>query len=190
MTHGRAWAAEYGFAPEDPLKRALGSLRRAAAVTAVALLSSLAARADAGPPPSLVEISGWSPAPGERALGARLLAPCCWQGTLDVHESDPAQALRMQIRSRLYAGETVETIEASLVEQYGERIRARPQRDPLGVVAMAMMLVAAFAGLAVVRIMRRWRQAGPSSRGAPRAAMPAQGDEYDARLDAELADMN
>lgn len=165
------------------------TLRRAAAVTAALLISSLAPLAAAADPPSRAEISSWAPAPGERGLTGRLLAPCCWQGTLDAHESEPAQALRMAIRSRLYAGETVEEIEASLVDQYGERIRARPQRDPLGAVAAFLLVVAALAGIAIVRVMRRWRRVEAVDRAVVPPAPPAEGDDYDTRLDAELASM-
>ena len=69
--------------------------------------------APAHEPASREDLSAGPPAPGERALEGRLLAPCCYQGTLDVHESESAAALRMRIRGRLHAGETVEAVEAS-----------------------------------------------------------------------------
>ncbi|MFT3767623.1 MAG: cytochrome c-type biogenesis protein CcmH [Minicystis sp.] len=150
---------------------------------------ALASPALAGPdrePMSREELSARPPAPGERALEGRLLAPCCWQGTLDAHESEPAAALRMQIRGRLYAGETVEAVEASLVRAYGERIRATPVHDPLPFVVGALVVVSALGALGVLRVLRRWRRAAAPATHAPSLA-PATPDAYDARLDDELA---
>ena len=69
----------------------------------------------------------------------RLRAPCCWQQTLDVHASPIAAELRAEIRTRVAAGEDVPTIEADLVQRYGERVRAVPTAGfltPLGVFGM------------------------------------------------------
>ena len=62
-----------------------------------------------------------------RAVSSRLIAPCCYQQTLDVHESELATALRAEIASRLRAGESPAQVEDSLVERYGERVRAVPR---------------------------------------------------------------
>jgi len=170
------------------MKRGRWSRRLPGLLVAVSL--ALAAPAIAGPAaqsPSREELSALPPAPGERSIEGRLLAPCCYQGTLDAHESEPAQALRMQIRGRLYAGETVEAVEASLIQQYGERIRATSPRDPLPFVAAGLLAVAALAGLGVLRVLRRWRRA--ASAGIPAPAL-APADAYDARLDAELTEMD
>ncbi|APR80790.1 Hypothetical protein A7982_06137 [Minicystis rosea] len=157
---------------------------------AAGIFFALASPVMAGPaldPASREELSARPPAPGERGLEGRLLAPCCWQGTLDAHESEPAAALRMEIRGRLYAGETVEAVEASLVREYGERIRATPAHDPLPFVVMGLVVVSAIGAFGVLRMLRRWRAAAPVMEAS--AVAPAAPDAYDARLDDELAEL-
>jgi cytochrome c-type biogenesis protein CcmH len=160
-----------------------------AVIVALALSLSAARLVSAGEPSQREELSARPPAPGELALETRLIAPCCWQGTLDAHASESAQALRMQIRARLYAGEAPEQIEEALVQQYGERIRASSPRDPLRFVAVAMVAATALAGLGVWRVLRRWRRSAARRAAAPSLA-PAAPDAYDARLDDELAELD
>jgi cytochrome c-type biogenesis protein CcmH len=145
-------------------------------------LSSSAARA--GAPLTREQLSGMPAAPGERALEGRLRAPCCNSQTLDGHESEPARALKLEIRGRLYAGETVASVEQSIVERYGEEIRATPPRDPMRLVAAGLFAAIAAAGVALARVLRRWKRQA-ETRAAPVLA-PAQRDAYDERLDSEL----
>lgn len=158
-------------------RRGLGVLVALALSVGVSGLASASERED---------MSARAPAPGELALETRLLAPCCWQGTLDAHESESAQALRMEIRARLYAGEAPEALEASIVRQYGERIRASSPRDPLRFVAAGVLVLTAAAAFGLWRVMRRWqRTATRSLPVAPVAPVPP--DAYDKRLDDELS---
>lgn len=120
-------------------------------------------------------------APGETALGARLIAPCCWTQTLDVHESELATALRLEIRGRLLAGEAADAIEDDLAKRYGERIRAVPKgRDPRGTGAIAIGVGALLAALMLVRMVRGWTRSRPVEVASCRSA------EEDARIDEEL----
>jgi cytochrome c-type biogenesis protein CcmH len=127
--------------------------------------------------------------PGEARLEARLIAPCCWTQTLDVHGSPIAAELRGEIRSRLIAGEPPDTIEESIVARYGERIRAVPRGQEVGghipqVIGVLMLLMAAMVAV----VLRRWLRAAaaraPAALTVPSDA-PAR-DAYDARLDEEL----
>lgn len=130
------------------------------------------------------------PAAGEITLERRLLAPCCWNQTLDQHESDLATSLRHEIRARLHAGEAQSAIEDDLAARYGERIRAVARgEDPGGAMPFIVGFGALFAGGSVIALLRRWRRA--SSRARPEGAaitadatIPA--DAEDARLDEEL----
>jgi cytochrome c-type biogenesis protein CcmH len=130
------------------------------------------------------------PAPGEITVERRLLAPCCWNQTLDVHESDLATSLRHEIRARLHAGEAQSAIEDSLAARYGEKIRAVERgRDPGGAMPFFVGFAALFAGGSLVALLRRWRRAGarirPVETTKPSDADSAGGPE-DARLDDEL----
>lgn len=131
--------------------------------------------------------------PGERAIQGRLIAPCCWNQTLDSHESPLADQLRAEIRTRLRGGESAAAIEADIVSRYGERVRAVPRdRDTRGNVPL-MVAVAMFASVVLLgRLARRWVRRGNAP--SPEAPAPAPNspsararDDYDARVDDELA---
>ncbi len=121
--------------------------------------------------------------PGELAVESRLVAPCCWTQTLDIHDSELATSLRAEIRARLRAGERPEAIEDRLAARFGERVRAVPRgRDPRGAVLAVVAIGMAAAALALGLALRRW-----SSRRAAEAP-PAERarDAYDDRVSAEL----
>lgn len=160
------------------------SLRAFVPVLVALTLAASAASAD--PPLTREQLSALPPAPGERALSGRLRAPCCNEHTLDGHESEPARALKLEIRARLYAGEPLASVEQGLVERYGERIRATPPRDPMQLVAAGLFAAIAVAGLALARVLRRWRRQGRPAAAPAAAVAPAARDAYDERLDLEL----
>ncbi|WP_394839652.1 cytochrome c-type biogenesis protein CcmH [Pendulispora rubella] len=124
---------------------------------------------------------------GEAILEGRLLAPCCWTQTLDIHESPLATELRTEIHGRLDQGESVETIEEDLVARYGERIRAIPKgRDPRVAVTFASASVMLLSAIGLLWLWRRWTR----PRTAPAAPRAVRHDEYDARLDDELRELD
>lgn len=128
---------------------------------------------------------------GARALEARLMAPCCWVGTLDGHESPLASTLRDEIGRRLAGSEPATSIEDDLALRYGERIRAVPKgSDPRGGLMVGASLGVAVALAALVATLRRWtaRSAAVSAVGTAAAAYaPHPRDAYDDRIDDELA---
>ncbi|XXT20107.1 cytochrome c-type biogenesis protein CcmH [Sorangium sp. So ce429] len=165
--------------------------RRAAALAAAAAAAvagvALSGRAEpATPSPAAAELGDSTPAPGERALEGRLLAPCCWDQTLDIHESAVTQELRREIRARLRRGETVDTVEQDLIARYGDRIRAAPSSGVLGKVAVGLMLGIAVAFLGVFALLRSWRRSAAQSAPSNVAVAAPVRDEYDERLDDEL----
>lgn len=123
--------------------------------------------------------------PGEAMLEGRLIAPCCWTQTLDIHESPLASELRAEIHDRLGRGERAEAIEDDLVVRYGEQIRAIPKgRDPrvaISVGSAAAMLVSA---VGLLWLIRKWTRR--PARAADMKSAPAGRDAYDDRLDDEL----
>jgi len=120
----------------------------------------------------------------ERVVEGRLLAPCCWLQTLDVHDSPLASSLRDEVRSRLQRGEAPAAVENDLVARYGAAIRAVPAgtdpRRALGVGTVAAFL--ACGALLLAYVLRRVKGARVPRKG-PRS-FPV--DPYDARLDLEL----
>ncbi|WP_437654771.1 cytochrome c-type biogenesis protein CcmH [Sorangium sp. So ce1182] len=161
--------------------------RRAAALAAALASVALSGRAEpATPSPAAAELVDSTPAPGERALEGRLLAPCCWDQTLDVHESAVTQELRREIRARLRRGEAVDTVEQDLIARYGDRIRAAPSSGVLGKVALSMMLGIAVAFLGVFALLRSWRRSAAEPAPSNVAIAAPVRDEYDERLDDEL----
>lgn len=122
---------------------------------------------------------------GERAVESRLLAPCCWTQTLDLHESPLADSLRAEVRARLRAGERPDAIEADLVSRFGARMRAVPSGfDPRGsVLRIAAGVTLAAAGAAALTV-RRWTRARPVT--ARPSAAPLS-DAENARIDDALA---
>jgi cytochrome c-type biogenesis protein CcmH len=124
-------------------------------------------------------------------LEGRLIAPCCWTQTLDIHDSPIADELRSEIRRRLSAGELAGVIEDDFAARYGEKIRAVPRgSDPrtaipsilaFGMLATALMLL--WAGLRWVK-----RNAEPAANSAMLTSAPGDSTDskYDDQLDAEL----
>jgi cytochrome c-type biogenesis protein CcmH len=131
---------------------------------------------------------------GASRLEGRIMAPCCWMQTIDIHGSPIADELRAEIRRRLRAGETPDAIEASLVQRYGPKILAVPNSSPLGGVATVLALAFGGAGVAGYFMLKRWTRAGkqasvqPAPKTEPAAAEPKR-DALDERLDRELSEI-
>ena len=168
-------------------------LRRLVAVVVVAvpLLAAASASADAqhAPPAASAgpgdEFQGY--VPGASALEGRIRAPCCWNQTIDIHGSEISNDLKREIRRRLRAGESADTIEASFVERYGPRILAVPPGSPLKNVAAVLAVAMAGAGVLGFRMLRRWRKPDAPAAKKTEAKPAGPGDrQLDARLDAEL----
>ncbi|CAN5704447.1 hypothetical protein BH11MYX4_BH11MYX4_20710 [soil metagenome] len=126
--------------------------------------------------------------PSAKGFESRLYAPCCYGGTLDIHESELARDLRKEIETRIASGEPVDSIQADFVSRYGDKVLAARSDAPVQVAGIALLGLSALmaAGLAV--LLRRWTRKGPAT--APEVSPgPAVRDELDARLDAELAEL-
>jgi cytochrome c-type biogenesis protein CcmH len=130
---------------------------------------------------------------GAQALESRLMAPCCWQQTLDIHGSEIAQELKKEIRSRLAAGESAEAIEASIVARHGEKVRAVPKGSPLGKTASLLLISMVVAGVGAGYLLVRWRRRSAAAaileREAEGPTDDAARDRYDQEIDAELERM-
>jgi cytochrome c-type biogenesis protein CcmH len=122
---------------------------------------------------------------GAVALEARLNAPCCFNGTLDIHDSELAKTLRLEIEHRLSTGETAEAIQADFVTRYGERVIAARSESPIRALGLALLGVGLAAAAILALVLRRWTRRQPSE-----SESPAARDALDERIDADLADLD
>lgn len=125
--------------------------------------------------------------PGASVLEGRLMAPCCWMQTIDIHDSPVAMSMRHEVRRRLRNGESAETIQASFVERYGPKIMAVQNGSQLPNVFIGLALAMAGAGVAAAFMLGRWRKQSVATAGAAsKVDDDAPRDKYDDKLDAEL----
>ena len=104
------------------------------------------------------------------SLVGRLLAPCCYKQTLDVHASDLADKVRIEIRKRMAAGESAASVEADMVARYGEKIRAIPHANFLEPIGKGLLAAAAVALVALFVFGRRRLVAKAPAEGPAPAA--------------------
>lgn len=163
------------------------SCPHAALVRALAIVIGLVALLAAGG--ALLGSGSTSTPPGAKALEASLLAPCCFGGTLDVHDSEISHQLRAEIEARVARGESTAAIESDLVSRYGPQIRAMPDRGAFSATMAMVMVSIGIGGAAVLLLARRWRRGAPALPSGD-AGSPALRDADDERLDAELAELD
>jgi cytochrome c-type biogenesis protein CcmH len=128
--------------------------------------------------------------PGASRLEGRIMAPCCWNQTIDIHGSEPSYELRREIRRRLKAGESADAIEASFVQRYGAKILAVPDSSPLG--GLATILAVTFGGVGVAGyfMLKRWsRKPGAAPSPGKKGDAEPKRDALDERLDRELSEI-
>ena len=126
--------------------------------------------------------------PGASAIEGRLMAPCCWTQTIDIHDSEISLSMRHEIRRRLRNGESPDAIQASFVQRYGPKILAVQPNSPLKGVFIGLSLVIGGAGVASVLMIGRWRKRSAS---APAETKPTETrDKWDDKLDAELRELD
>jgi cytochrome c-type biogenesis protein CcmH len=127
--------------------------------------------------------------PGASAIEGRLMAPCCWTQTIDIHGSEISIAMRHEIRRRLRNGESADTIQASFVQRYGPKILAVQPNSPLKGVFIGLSIVMGGAGVASVLMLGRWRKRSESG-DPPETKRSEARDKWDDKLDAELHDLD
>jgi cytochrome c-type biogenesis protein CcmH len=165
-----------------------------ASLLAIALLVSWQSAAHAHEPaaPGTETVNFDTYVKGAAELEGKIIAPCCWTQTIDIHGSPASTALRQEIRQRLTAGESSEAIESSLVQRYGSKILAVPVGSQLGSAGGFLIVAMGAAGVGAVVLLRRWqRRSKPTEGAATKPAELAPADAaLDARIDAELASLD
>jgi len=96
-----------------------------------------------------------------RRLQGRFLAPCCWQESLAVHQSEIAVQLRAEIARLAAAGRPEDDIVDTLVARYGERILVEPRGARLRWLNVIPPIAVALAAAALFFVIRRLRRPGP-----------------------------
>jgi cytochrome c-type biogenesis protein CcmH len=128
--------------------------------------------------------------PAELAIQKRLMAPCCWAGTIDNHDSAVAGEMKGEIRRRLADGETSDAILAGFVAKYGPRVLAEPPARGLNTLVYLLPALALLCGGAfLVAFLRRQVRAGPAAAAtapSPPAGAPAADDPYARRVEEAL----
>ncbi len=164
--------------------RLLFALLVAACVAATAT-SALAAPGASAPDPQAQQ-GGDEYVPGADALEGKIISPCCWTQTIDIHDSEIARQLRHEVRARLKGGESQDAILQSMVARYGTRILAVPPGNPLKTTAVILAVVFGVAGAGAGSMLMRWRRQSRAAGGGDPEAGPAERDELDDRIDDEL----
>lgn len=115
-----------------------------------------------------------------RQVYNQIMSPFCPGQTLANCGSGAAETLRAQIRERIAAGESVESIIQSLVEEYGEDVRAEPPKSGFASLVWLGPMFLLLAGAVVIAVYVR-RNTSSGAAGAGR------GDtEVRARVEEEL----
>lgn len=139
------------------------SRRLAAILLAVLAVTAGAAAAQTPAPSQAQEVT-----PAELALQKRLMAPCCWAGTLDNHDSPVANEMKAAIRTRLARGDAPDAILAGFVAQYGARVLAEPPARGLDALVYILPVLALLLGAGiVVAFLRRQTRAAPAAAAGP-----------------------
>lgn len=100
----------------------------------------------------------------ERAhrLESRLVAPCCFRQVLTMHDTEPAQTMKVEIRRALEAGRSDEQILRGYVDRYGIQILSEPPAVGFHRILSVAPPVLFVFGLAVVlAVLHRWRRRTP-----------------------------
>lgn len=140
---------------------------------------------------TLLQATSWAETPaGAKALESRLYAPCCYGGTLDIHESDLARSLREEIESRLARGESSDVIQSDFVARYGDKVLAARSDLPIRAMGIGLALLAMLSAVGLVVVMRRWTRRARDEAPLSSLALSGTRDELDERIDAELAELD
>jgi len=123
-------------------------------------------------------------------LEKRYICPTC-HTTLELSNAPVAERMRVIIRERIAAGDSVSEIDAVLIDNFGEEVLASPPKEGFNLLAWVLPLAAGAIAVAAVAVaLRRWSRTRPED--GPEQAVSANGrppldPELERRVDEELA---
>ena len=114
-----------------------------------------------------------------------LYCPLCSGLTVDVCDLEVCADMRGIIKEKIAAGESESDIQAYFVQQYGQKVIAKPGTTGLDLAAWILPFAA--IGLGIIGLTFWLRSRANAARLAPIVATPPSADPYNAQLDRELA---
>jgi cytochrome c-type biogenesis protein CcmH len=123
--------------------------------------------------------------PEQQALASKiegkLIAPCCWTQTVEVHDSQKAEEIKMQVALLISQGKGEDEILDIFVDQYGEEILAAPRASGFNYLAYVLPFAVIIVGLgALAFLASRWQR--------PIAAPATTISEGESKTDGETSD--
>ncbi len=128
------------------------------------------------------------------AVAKELYCPLCNGVRLDTCELQACEQMRQVIGEKLTEGVPKEQIKDEFVAQYGPVVLGEPPREGLNLLGGWILPIALFlaAAVAVTVMVLRWSRRPEPAVAVAVPATPAEqatGDEYLARVEADLADL-
>ena len=108
----------------------------------------------------IASMLGAATSPVEVKLQHELLAPCCYQATLDQHMSDAALTMKTEIHEMVSAGRSEREIIDFYKARYGARILGEPEGAVWWIGTLTPLLALAASALVLTRLIRRWARSG------------------------------
>jgi cytochrome c-type biogenesis protein CcmH len=105
-----------------------------------------------------------------------LVSPCCWTTTVAQHGSGKAPVIQAEVRQMLASGMGKPAILEHYIQEYGERILAKPKKSGFNLAAYWVPYLAMLAGAGVIFVLVRrgiGRHRGPVLAQAPSGQAPA-----------------
>jgi cytochrome c-type biogenesis protein CcmH/NrfF len=141
------------------------------------------------------DMAGWHPIGIEnetqRKLFFSLICMCgCPRETLGTCNCNFAHERREELKAALASGMSVEQIQDAYAKRWGPQSLAVPPNSGANWLLWAAPLAAIVLGaFGLIVLIRRWRNRGGPPPGPPPAGGAAD-DEYDAKLDRELSELD
>jgi cytochrome c-type biogenesis protein CcmF len=185
---------------------ARGAAGAAASFTLGVVIASLPAPAWAQAPPAAPVVNAMHESTGtvrilnerEHALFNSLRCMCgtCARDLLSTCTCDTAEEAREALRKKIAEGETNDQIILEYAQQYGsDSLAVPPNKGAMRAIYAVPLVAIAAGGAGVVALIRKWQRASrggaqPAPKRSSKAAGAPGGDDYDARLDEELRDLD